>query len=643
MLANPNLTQPLVVRANVGDCIKVMLRNDLTRRVGIHPDGLVQLDPEDIRRRARRQQPRHAPSPPGGRPPTPGTPTSRARRRSATSPTSTPPTRGTPPSSTASTAPSSSTPRARCGTTRSPATTCSTGRPRGRDAGFRRRRHPDRGAALVRHGVHGRERGRQGPQRQPADLPDHRPAGLDLRHQLPRRAAAQPAAGDLEHRGTVTPENPDGVARTITLPNGNVFTPDDHFCDGYVPELDQVVDDPGASASTRSRTCSRGSSATRASSCAGRGRQPRRRLRQPHPQGLRRRPGAVPRHPPRRQGEPPVAPAHPALVQGPEQPGLPAQRRAVRSAPARATGWSSRAAPAARSAPSATRSSTATSTRTSPRACGATCGSSTGCGTAPRSTPDGTPIQALRELPDRAGQTPAPTADAARLPAVRQGRPRPARLPRAVRGHQGRLRRRCAAPVTRRARPTALEAASLPALNATKPGHGYIDPCPTGAPTRVYRPHVDRRPRSPTTAPAGRTGRAGCTSRSAKAAAVRAGTEQPEPYTIRARLGECVQVFTTNDLHLDDDPSVPLDHVNRLDGDYMEEEETSEVSTHVHLVKFDELASDGTSVGWNYSSRRRCPGRPTGTAGSSTSRCARSSSTTTSTPTCTSRRACSRR
>src|SRR3712207_2139630 len=37
-------------------------------------------------------------------------------------------------------------------------------------------------------------------------------------------------------------------------------------------------------------------------------------------------------------------------------------------------------------------------------------------------------------------------------------------------------------------------------------------------------------------------------------------------------------------------------------GDFMKEEETSEVSTHVHLVKFDELASDGTSVGWNYSS-----------------------------------------
>ena len=26
----------------------------------------------------------------------------------------------------------------------------------------------------------------------------------------------------------------------------------------------------------------------------------------------------------------------------------------------------------------------------------------------------------------------------------------------------------------------------------------------------------------------------------------------------------------------------------------------TEISTHVHLVRFDELATDGTSVGWNY-------------------------------------------
>jgi len=48
ILENPQLTQPFVVRANVGDCITVNLRNDIAgRRVGMHVDGLVQADPKD--------------------------------------------------------------------------------------------------------------------------------------------------------------------------------------------------------------------------------------------------------------------------------------------------------------------------------------------------------------------------------------------------------------------------------------------------------------------------------------------------------------------------------------------------------------------------------------------------------------------
>ena len=46
--ADPQLSQPVVIRAAVGDCIKIQLRNDLSGyRVGIHPDGLVQFDPLD--------------------------------------------------------------------------------------------------------------------------------------------------------------------------------------------------------------------------------------------------------------------------------------------------------------------------------------------------------------------------------------------------------------------------------------------------------------------------------------------------------------------------------------------------------------------------------------------------------------------
>ena len=42
ILANPKLTQPLVVRANVGDCVSLKVRNDIAgRRVGLSTQGLV--------------------------------------------------------------------------------------------------------------------------------------------------------------------------------------------------------------------------------------------------------------------------------------------------------------------------------------------------------------------------------------------------------------------------------------------------------------------------------------------------------------------------------------------------------------------------------------------------------------------------
>jgi hypothetical protein len=133
----------------------------------------------------------------------------------------------------------------------------------------------------------------------------------------------------LEHRGTKTPENPTGTAKTITLPNGKTYAPSDHFCDGYVPELGKVVADPGAKClgeESHLQSWVYGDEGTLTRSCAT---ARRRRQQQPHPGRVRRRRDAVPRRAPRRQGDPPVAPAHAALVQGPEQPRLPAQRRPV--------------------------------------------------------------------------------------------------------------------------------------------------------------------------------------------------------------------------------------------------------------------------------------------------------------------------
>ncbi|MBI5652055.1 MAG: hypothetical protein HZC40_16685 [Chloroflexi bacterium] len=54
----------------------------------------------------------------------------------------------------------------------------------------------------------------------------------------------------LEHRGLVYDAAQNKIVATapkvVTLPNGTVIQPTDHFCDGYVPELDQIVSDPGA-------------------------------------------------------------------------------------------------------------------------------------------------------------------------------------------------------------------------------------------------------------------------------------------------------------------------------------------------------------------------------------------------------------
>ena len=203
--------------------------------------------------------------------------------------------------------------------------------------------------------------------------------------------------------------------------------------------------------------------------------------------------------------------------------------------------------------------------------------------------------------PNRVGATPAATAAQPGFPLFVKGDVGQRAYRAAARSGQGQLRRD---PPPRRRPPRPDRPGGrrhcLP-CDPAKPGNGYVNPCPTGTPTRVYRPHAIDAPITYNSAGwKDRQGR--LYAEEGDADLVRTGKKAPEPYTIRARVGECVQVFTTNDLHLDDDPAEPIDHLNKLDGVFMAAEETSEVSTHVHLVRFDELASDGTSVGWNYTS-----------------------------------------
>ncbi|MEU8663242.1 multicopper oxidase domain-containing protein, partial [Actinoplanes philippinensis] len=601
LTANPALSEPLVVRANVGDCIRITMRNDLDHRVGLHPDGLVQFDPEtsDGARVGRNPDTSVAP---GGS----ATYTWYADKQGEAPITDI----------------------ANIDAADEEHTSVQDGlygavvvHPKGSVW-----TNPVTGANLLDPGT-----GRALETRLFADvvtpatalrsyvmvLMDENEDVLDRDGRAPTfpttgladstfgiNYRSEPLRNRLrailEHRGTRTPENPGGTAKTIRLPNGRTFAPGDHFCDGYVPELGKVVADPGARCLGEeshlqswifgdqgkiTRTLADGSVIVDSDNLI-----PKAYVGDPvqfhvvHPGAKETHPWH--QHTQRWFKDPnnPDSPRNDVQSIGPGEGyrmeleggagGL--QRTAGDSIfhchlyPHFAQGmWGH--------------------LRIFDRLRDGT-----------QRYQDGTPITALRELPTRTGQTAAPTATQPGFPLFVKGDfgQRAYRPPYAVVADTFAAQRRPGdAPRT----PTALEAAGLPALNAAKPGNGYIDPCPSSAPTRTYRPHVLDVPITYNSA--GWKDRQGRVyAEESQAAAIRAGTRQPEPFTIRARLGECVQVYTTNDLHLDEDPGVPLDHVNRLDEDFMTGEETAEVSTHVHLVKFDELTSDGTSVGWNYSS-----------------------------------------
>ena len=670
--ANPNLSQPLVVRADVGDCITVRLRNDIAgRRVGLHPDGLVQFDPK----------------------------TSDGARVGA-NPDTTVPTGGettytwyadhvgeaplvdlanlddSTPGKVADGGPDGGTDVGTAGGDPADAagargSTLQLGlyggivvHPKGstwHDPRTGANLLSPSGVALqteVFADIHSASApssrsfamifmdetedvvNRDGrlPTFPSTGLPDST-FGINYRSEpLRNRLRAI-----LEHRGTVAPENPSGEARTITLPNGRTYRPEDHFCDGYVPELGRVVEDPGAQCMSEeshlqswvfsdegklSRTTADGSVTDTDHLIPKAYQGDKIRFHLIHP-------GAKETHPWHQHTQRWFAdPDNPQADRSP--------RKDVQSVspgesyPLEIEGGAGGL--------QGTIGDSIFHCHLYPHFAGGFWGHLRifdRLRDGSQSYPDGTPLERLRELPDRVGAIPAPDAQHPGFPLFVKGDvgQRAYRIPGAVvKDSFAALRRPGDAP----RRPTVLEAANLPALDPAKPGAGYIDPCPAGAPSRVYRPHtLDMKLVYNKAGWADRQGRLYV--EESHKAAVLAGREKPEPYTIRARIGECVTLLHTNDTHLDDDPSVPLDHVNRLDGRFMGPSETSEISTHVHLVRFDELAigRDQTSAGTTC--RQPCPVRPTRAAGSSTRRCAPSSSTTTSTQTCPSRRACSRR
>ncbi|MFP5253551.1 MAG: SdrD B-like domain-containing protein [Actinomycetes bacterium] len=121
-----------------------------------------------------------------------------------------------------------------------------------------------------------------------------------------------------------------------------------------------------------------------------------------------------------------------------------------------------------------------------------------------------------------------------------------------------------------------------------KPGAPFTDPCPTGARQVNYDVSVIQRDlvynddgwHDP-------QGRILVLSKDVEA--VLAGTKKPEPLFFRVNAGDCVNYSLTNLLP------------NWYGGDAFQVlQQTNMFGQHIHLVKFDVLASDGSSNGWNY-------------------------------------------
>lgn len=209
-------------------------------------------------------------------------------------------------------------------------------------------------------------------------------------------------------------------------------------------------------------------------------------------------------------------------------------------------------------------------------------------------TPDRILVPALRTLTDRVA-LPTPTVDNPGYPrfipgqfgwrapqppgGITRGGPTGPAAPRIVAG-------RLADPAA-----LAVEAAVQRRAYAgkpAKPGAPLADPCPTGAREVTYNVSVIQRDVVYNEAGWHDTqGRMLVLDKDV--AAVLAGTKPPEPFFFRANAGDCINFTLTNRL--------PTWFGNDA---FQQLVQTNMIGQHIHLVKFDVLGSDGSSNGWNY-------------------------------------------
>ncbi len=164
------------------------------------------------------------------------------------------------------------------------------------------------------------------------------------------------------------------------------------------------------------------------------------------------------------------------------------------------------------------------------------------------------------------------------------------------------------APTGDRATPTKLEFNA--SYDGLSPGVMLVDPCagpnrefgsPDRPPDRIYEPVAIQ-------VPFIQNGKGGFFNPEQRAYvekeqvdAVRKDPGKLKPYSWRANVGDCVEFHATNALQPDE--NTPTLGVN--DGIFHGATNTPEISNHIHIIRFDQLGSDGTSVNWNYDISQR--------------------------------------
>ncbi|HEV2861060.1 MAG TPA: Ig-like domain-containing protein [Pyrinomonadaceae bacterium] len=129
-----------------------------------------------------------------------------------------------------------------------------------------------------------------------------------------------------------------------------------------------------------------------------------------------------------------------------------------------------------------------------------------------------------------------------------------------------------------------------------QPGAPFAEPCAPNLPMRSYRGAYIQFDMT--------VNKAGWHDRQARittleddALATRDGLKAPEPFFFRANSNDCIKYAATN--------LVP--HTLNLD-DFQIFTPTDTIGQHIHLVKFDVMASDGAGNGWNYEDGTFSPG-----------------------------------